>query len=74
MIEPFVVAAALALVALAAQADIVDTAGAAGNVKSLVTAFKAAGMAGTLKGKVMINNANVVATDVAADNGSMLST
>jgi len=52
MIKPFLVAAALALVALPAQtADIVDTAVAAGKFKTLVTALKAAGLVDTLKGK-----------------------
>jgi uncharacterized surface protein with fasciclin (FAS1) repeats len=44
--------AALAFAALSAQAkDIVDTAVAAGNFKTLATALDAAGLIGTLKGK-----------------------
>jgi uncharacterized surface protein with fasciclin (FAS1) repeats len=43
---------AIALAALSAQAkDIVDTAVAAGNFKTLVTALQAAGLVDTLKGK-----------------------
>ena len=46
------IAAALACAALAAQAkDIVDTAVAAGNFKTLVAALKAANLVSTLKGK-----------------------
>jgi len=48
----FIAAAALALASLSARAaDIVDTAVAAGNFKTLVTALKAAGLVDTLKGK-----------------------
>ncbi len=46
------VAAAIATLAMAAHAkDIVDTAVAAGDFKTLVTAVKAAGLVDTLKGK-----------------------
>jgi uncharacterized surface protein with fasciclin (FAS1) repeats len=46
------VVSALALAALSAQAkDIVDTAVAAGNFKTLATALQAAGLIDTLKGK-----------------------
>ena len=52
MKKHFLAAAALALASLSAQAaDIVDTAVAAGNFKTLVTALKAAGLVDTLKGK-----------------------
>jgi len=52
MKKHFLIATALALAALSAQAaDIVDTAVAAGNFKTLVTALKAAGLVDTLKGK-----------------------
>ena len=45
-------AVALALsMSVAKAADIVDTASAAGSFKTLVTAVKAAGLVGTLKGK-----------------------
>ncbi|CDS51729.1 Secreted and surface protein containing fasciclin-like repeats [Polaromonas sp. CG9_12] len=51
MKKHFVAAAAIALASLSAQAaDIVDTAVAAGNFKTLVTALKAAGLVDTLKG------------------------
>jgi uncharacterized surface protein with fasciclin (FAS1) repeats len=47
----FLAAATFALASLSAQAaDIVDTAVAAGNFKTLVTALKAAGLVETLKG------------------------
>jgi uncharacterized surface protein with fasciclin (FAS1) repeats len=47
----FLAAAVLALASLSAQAaDIVDTAVAAGNFKTLVTALKEAGLVDTLKG------------------------
>lgn len=47
----FLAATALALASLSAQAaDIVDTAVAAGNFKTLVTALKEAGLVDTLKG------------------------
>jgi uncharacterized surface protein with fasciclin (FAS1) repeats len=50
--KKFLVAAALAAAAVAAQAkDIVDTAVAAGNFKTLATALQAAGLVETLKGK-----------------------
>jgi uncharacterized surface protein with fasciclin (FAS1) repeats len=50
--KKFLIAAALATSAFAAQAaDIVDTAVAAGNFKTLATALKAAGLIDTLKGK-----------------------
>ena len=45
-----VVALALSM-SVAKAADIVDTASAAGSFKTLVTAVKAAGLVGTLKGK-----------------------
>lgn len=46
------IAGAIALAAASAQAkDIVDTAVAAGNFKTLVTALQAAGLVDTLKGK-----------------------
>ncbi len=52
MKKHFLAAAAIALASLSAQAaDIVDTAVAAGNFKTLVTALKAAGLVDTLKGK-----------------------
>ena len=48
----FLIAAALAATGLAAQAkDIVDTAVAAGNFKTLAAALQAAGLVDTLKGK-----------------------
>ena len=51
-VKKLLIAAALASVALAAQAkDIVDTAVAAGNFKTLVVALKAADLVPTLKGK-----------------------
>ncbi len=51
MKKHFFAAAAIALASLSAQAaDIVDTAVAAGNFKTLVTALKAAGLVDTLKG------------------------
>ncbi|MCY7305946.1 MAG: fasciclin domain-containing protein [Rhodoferax sp.] len=51
MKKNFFAAAALALASLSAQAaDIVDTAVAAGNFKTLVSALKAAGFVDTLKG------------------------
>ncbi len=50
--KKFLVAAAIALFAVSAQAkDIVDTAVAAGSFKTLVTALQAAGLVDTLKGK-----------------------
>lgn len=50
--KQFVIAAALAGAALAANAkDIVDTAVAAGQFKTLATALQAAGLVDTLKGK-----------------------
>jgi uncharacterized surface protein with fasciclin (FAS1) repeats len=50
--KQYLVAAALSAAALAAQAkDIVDTAVAAGNFKTLATALQAAGLVDTLKGK-----------------------
>ena len=52
MKKHFLAVATLALATLSAQAaDIVDTAVAAGNFKTLVTALKAAGLVDTLKGK-----------------------
>jgi uncharacterized surface protein with fasciclin (FAS1) repeats len=52
MKKQIIAAAVIALAALSAQAaDIVDTAVAAGNFKTLVTALKAAGLVDTLKGK-----------------------
>jgi len=52
MKKHFLAAAALGLSAITAQAaDIVDTAVAAGNFNTLVTALKAAGLVDTLKGK-----------------------
>jgi len=51
MKKHFLAAALMALTTLSAQAaDIVDTAVAAGNFKTLVTALKAAGLVDTLKG------------------------
>ena len=51
MKKQFLAAALMALTTLSAQAaDIVDTAVAAGNFKTLVTALKAAGLVDTLKG------------------------
>ncbi|MDH6186561.1 fasciclin domain-containing protein [Polaromonas sp. CG_23.6] len=51
MKKNFLAAAVIALASLSAQAaDIVDTAVAAGNFKTLVTALKAAGLVDTLKG------------------------
>jgi len=51
MKKTLVAAAVLALASLSAQAaDIVDTAVAAGNFKTLVTALKEAGLVDTLKG------------------------
>jgi len=51
MKKHFFAAAVLALASLSAQAaDIVDTAVAAGNFKTLVTALEAAGLVDTLKG------------------------
>lgn len=51
-VKKLLIAAALAGAALAAQAkDIVDTAVAAGNFKTLVVALKAADLVPTLKGK-----------------------
>ena len=51
MKKHFLAAAVIALASLSAQAaDIVDTAVAAGNFKTLVTALKAAGLVDTLKG------------------------
>lgn len=51
MKKHFFAASVLALAALSAQAaDIVDTAVAAGNFKTLVTALKTAGLVETLKG------------------------
>jgi uncharacterized surface protein with fasciclin (FAS1) repeats len=50
--KQYLIAAALSAAALAAQAkDIVDTAVAAGNFKTLATALQAAGLVDTLKGK-----------------------
>ncbi len=50
--KKFIIAAALAASALAIQAkDVVDTAVAAGNFKTLATALQAAGLIDTLKGK-----------------------
>ncbi len=50
--KKLLIASALSLAALAAQAkDIVDTAVAAGNFKTLATALTAAGLIDTLKGK-----------------------
>lgn len=50
--KKFVIAAAVALAAVSAQAkDIVDTAVAAGSFKTLATALQAAGLIETLKGK-----------------------
>ncbi|MEO8935653.1 MAG: fasciclin domain-containing protein [Burkholderiaceae bacterium] len=50
--KKFLVAAAIALCAVSAQAkDIVDTAVAAGSFKTLVAALQAAGLVDTLKGK-----------------------
>ncbi len=50
--KKILIAGAIALVAFSAQAkDIVDTAVAAGNFKTLVTALQAAGLVDTLKGK-----------------------
>ena len=50
--KKFLVSTAVALVAVSAQAkDIVDTAVAAGNFKTLATALQAAGLVDTLKGK-----------------------
>lgn len=50
--KKILIAGAIALAAVSAQAkDIVDTAVAAGNFKTLVTALKAAGLVDTLKGK-----------------------
>ncbi len=52
MFKQFVIATALSAAALAVQAkDIVDTAVAAGNFKTLATALGAAGLVDTLKGK-----------------------
>jgi uncharacterized surface protein with fasciclin (FAS1) repeats len=52
MFKQFAVAATLAAASLVAQAkDIVDTAVAAGNFKTLATALQAAGLIETLKGK-----------------------
>jgi len=51
MKKNFLAAAVIAVASLSAQAaDIVDTAVAAGNFKTLVTAIKAAGLVDTLKG------------------------
>ena len=51
MKKHFLAAAVIALASVSAQAaDIVDTAVAAGNFKTLVTALKAAGLVDTLKG------------------------
>ena len=50
--KKFIALAALSFAALSAQAkDIVDTAVAAGNFKTLATALQAAGLVDTLKGK-----------------------
>jgi uncharacterized surface protein with fasciclin (FAS1) repeats len=50
--KKLVIAGAIALAAISAQAkDIVETAVAAGNFKTLVTALQAAGLVDTLKGK-----------------------
>ncbi len=50
--KKYLVAAALTVAAIGAQAkDIVDTAVAAGNFKTLATALQAAGLVETLKGK-----------------------
>lgn len=50
--KKIIIAGAIVLASIAAQAkDIVDTAVAAGNFKTLVTALQAAGLVGTLKGK-----------------------
>lgn len=50
--KKYIIAAAIALAAVSAQAkDIVDTAVAAGNFKTLATALQAAGLVETLKGK-----------------------
>ena len=50
--KKILIAGAVALAAFSAQAkDIVDTAVAAGNFKTLVTALQAAGLVDTLKGK-----------------------
>ncbi|MEO7335300.1 MAG: fasciclin domain-containing protein [Caldimonas sp.] len=50
--KKILIAGAIALAAFSAQAkDIVDTAIAAGNFKTLVTALQAAGLVDTLKGK-----------------------
>ena len=50
--KKFLMAAAVSMAAMGAQAkDIVDTAVAAGNFKTLATALQAAGLVDTLKGK-----------------------
>jgi uncharacterized surface protein with fasciclin (FAS1) repeats len=52
MLKQFTIAASLAVASIAVQAkDIVDTAVAAGNFKTLATALQAAGLVETLKGK-----------------------
>ena len=52
MYKKFLIAGAVALAAVSAQAaDIVDTAVAAGKFKTLATALQAAGLVDTLKGK-----------------------
>jgi uncharacterized surface protein with fasciclin (FAS1) repeats len=64
------IAAVVATAALGAQAkDIVDTATGAGNFKTLVATVPGSDVMVSLTGGATVNNANVVAADVAADNG-----
>ena len=63
------IAAALAASAFASQAaDIVDTAAAAGDFKTLVAAVKAAGLVDTLKGKVSVHGLRSYRRSVCQDS------
>jgi uncharacterized surface protein with fasciclin (FAS1) repeats len=82
-LKRLLIASALSVAALGAHAkDVVDTAVAAGNFKTLAAALKAMDMrSGEVKtvqgstvvintlGGAMVNDAKVVGADVAADNG-----
>ncbi|MDH4481745.1 MAG: fasciclin domain-containing protein [Rhodoferax sp.] len=82
-LKRLLIASALSVAALGAHAkDVVDTAAAAGNFKTLAAALKAmdlrSGEVKTVQGSTvmistlggaMVNDAKVVGADVAADNG-----
>jgi uncharacterized surface protein with fasciclin (FAS1) repeats len=82
-LKRLLIASALGVAALGVHAkDVVDTAAAAGNFKTLAAALKAAdlrpGEVKTVQGSTvmistlggaMVNGAKVVGADVAADNG-----